>query len=132
MVRTNDKKIREAMQRHVLSFYKGEGGRTALVDQLDRLIDRRADARRYATPKTPYQAGAEMAKGGCFLVYINDVDRFLARIGLEDKVMYGGVRNEFGDGVWALYVALCAKACEEIYDDYMKKHPSALRTARGY
>ena len=127
MVRTNDKRVREAMQRHVLSFYKGNGGTKALVDQMEHLIDRRPDAYRYATPKTPYQAGLEMAKGGLFLVYNVDIMKFLHRLGFTDDKRL----EKYSDGA-DLYFPMCARACEEIYKEYMKKHPSALRTARGY
>lgn len=131
MVRTNDKRVREAMQRHVLSFYKGEGGRTALVDQIEALM-RRGKRGMYQEFPTARAAGAYMTEGGCFLCYNSDVEKFLHRLGFTDQARIDKFRNSYGEGAWALYVPMCAKACEEIYDDYMKKHPSALRTARGY
>ena len=126
MVRTNDKKIREAMQRHVISCYKGMGGKTALVEQLEALMR----DRRYHP--NAYSAGAYMAKSGCFLIPTYKIEELLHRLGFTDQARIDKFRNHYGEGAWGLYIPMCAKACEEIYDDYMKKHPSALRTARGY
>ncbi len=95
---------------------------------MEHLIDRRPDAYRYATPKTPRQAGLEMAEGGLFLIYTDDIVKFFRRIGFTDTARLYNVRG----GPDQMYWNMCARACAEIYDDYMKKHPSALRTARGY
>lgn len=129
MVSTNDKKVREAMQRHVLSFYKGMGGKTALVEQIVALMGKGPYDRR---GRTPYQAGAYMAEGATFLVYTGDQRALLHRLGFTDDRRIDKFRNSFGDAEWGLYVAMCARACEEIYNDYMKKHPNARMGVRRY
>lgn len=128
MVSTNDKKVREAMQRHVLSFYKGDGGRTALVDQIATLMRERSG--NYERYPTAYSAGVRLFEGGTFLVYYDDIEKFLRRIGFTDQKRLDKYRNNYGEGAWGLYIVLCARACEEIYKDYMKKHPTAFGTVR--
>ena len=112
MVRMTDKKVREAMQRHVVSFYKGNGGKTGLVDEISYLI-----RQGYGTP---YRVGLMLAEGGTFLVYNTDIRKYLHRIGFKDSTLD---KND----IFKMYSRMCATACEEIYKDAMAK-----RGKRGY
>lgn len=118
MVKMTDKKVRESVQRHVISHYKGNGGKTGLVDEIKYLM-----RQGYGTP---YRVGLLLAEGGTFLVYTADIKKFLHRIGFKDSTLEN-YRGKYKGDIDTMYFRLCATACEEIYKESVKKNKS-----RGY
>lgn len=105
---TNTKSIIDANQRHIVSCYKGLGGLTGFVDQVDYLVR--------GHHITPYAAIRMMVDGGDFLVYNIDVQKYLHRIGLTKKLD--------SSKAWDTYKSLLARDGAKLYASYKKKHPA--------
>lgn len=92
---TNSKKIIDANKRHILNCYKGKGGATAFVKEIDHY-------RTYPdTYGQAYRAMNYVIQAPDLLWRTVDVERYLHSIGLIDDR-----RIERFGGAWELYTAL--------------------------
>ena len=107
---TNSKKIIDANKRHILNCYKGKGGATQFVKDIDH----------YKTfPDTyrqPYKAMDYVLQAPDLLWRTADVERYLHSIGLIDDRRI----EKFG-GAWELYTALMKRDGAKLYEDLKKK-----------
>lgn len=97
MLKTNTKKVMEALKKHIGGFY----GKTG-----DLLADMRA-----VGGFTPYHQGRNLAEGGAFLCYCDEQREFL-REALEET--HEEADRFSDDKVFELYCHLIGRACEKL------------------
>ena len=93
MLKTNTKKVLSRVKQHLLFFYDDQ-----------QALKRDGDA---VGGATDYQKGVNLALGGCFLVYHNDVAEFLKNT-LEESEEEANKYDSFKS--WELYCHLCDRA----------------------
>ena len=99
MLKTNSKKVMEAMKKEVLSFYN--------------LEDLKNDLKAVRCPNqcnTIYHCGCRLVESGCFRVYNNDINGFLLDV-LEETEEEA---DKYFDKSFDLYKHLIAKAIEKL------------------
>ena len=99
-------KLSAANQRHILSNYKGSGGLTGFVEDIDYL--------KKGHGLTPERAIKRLIDGGTFLVYYTDVAKYLNRV---------GVKYKSNEDAWSKYNTMLSKDGAALYREYKKKHP---------
>lgn len=105
---TNRKEIIEKNQKHILSYYS----KSSFVSQVDYII-----CRQYPTP---YHAIKHMVEGGCFLIYFDDVVKYLTKkLGLPSRDSRGKQYDEYKS--WELYCHLIARDGEKLYRKLISK-----------
>lgn len=109
MVGTNDKKVLDMAEAHILNQMKGNGGVTAFVSQINYM---REPIRK---------AIAKMVEGGDFLIYNQDIIRTLHRWGFTDDKRIMNYKGYAG-GPLGLYTAVMVNAGSRLYEKYAKKH----------
>ncbi len=99
MLRTNTKIVNQRIEEHVKEYYPN-------------IEDLQAALRNVLSFGTTYQRGAELAKGGCFLCYLNQVSDFLKDT-LEETQEEA---DKYFDKSWDLYCHLIGKACARLVE----------------
>ena len=120
MVNTNSKEFRDKVQAHIRYMMKGRGGITAMVHQIDSLMnDKNANGRREYP--TPYHAAYYMVEGAYFLAYNSDILEEMHRWGLTDDKRLLKWRNWKGQtGPFYLYAHIMASNVERMYEQAKK------------
>lgn len=108
MAGTYTKAIIEKNYRHIANQYRGDGGLTEFVRQVD------MEKRHYGM--NPYNAVAQIASSGKFLTYTPDIVKYLATLGLTDQRRLEKYEWNGMYGPFALYVALMARDGAKLYE----------------
>ena len=127
MVSTNDKKVKEAIRRNILSFYKGKGGLTQFVGEVDHYL--RPGVRGWSTPE---EVMYNFCQGPYFLFRSYEIEQFMKRLGFTDERRMEKYENRYGYGYDALYFMLVVREGAKMYRDYMTAHKGKVKTPRGY
>lgn len=106
---TYTKAVIEANQKHILSYFTPD----EFVEQI-----------RYLGRMPPYKAMEMMVDGGMFLVYHEDVRKYLSSIGVK------GDRKYTNEESWNLYKHLLARDGSKLYESLTQKNKSAPKTAK--
>lgn len=109
MVGTSDKKVLDAVEKHIISQMKGNGGLTAFINQINYM--------RMPVPK----AIAKMVEGGMFLIWNQDIVKFLNKLGFTDDKKIENYTGYSG-GPLGLYTAVMVNAGVKMYEKYYKTH----------
>ena len=123
---TNTKDIILKNQKHIMSYFRASdfGTKTngqAFVEQVDVYYK----DMHYRYP-TPYHAIYQMVYDGFFLIYNNDIIRYLKSIGLKDEKKIENFKNHRGYGPMELYASLLARDGDKLYRAYTEgKNPLA-------
>ena len=123
MAGTYTKAIIVKNQNHIKRFYKGKGGMTAFVDEVEHYSK--------SWRCSPYSVIAQLVNAPNFLWRTDDIYRYLHSLGLKDDkkiekykftfYCMGGYETYHGE--LGLYAALLARDGAKLYDDWVKKHP---------
>lgn len=89
------------------------GGKEAFYDNVVNTMD----GMRYATP---YRAVYDIAQEGYFLIYNDDIRKYLHRLGLTDDKKLENFRSPRGKGMVELYWSLIARDGERLFKDIEK------------
>ena len=119
---TNSKKIIDANKRHILNEFKGQGGTTSFVKNVDHV--RQAYGGRYG-PLIPYKAIYEMYYSlGYGLVYNGPIRQYLHSIGLTNDSI---LDRDDGNYLFHLYASLMARDGAKLYEDIKSKGVKATK-----
>lgn len=117
LVNTNSKEIIEKNKRHII---KQMGGKTVFFNEVSNYM-------KYQRGMTPYRAIYEMAQGGDFLIYNEDIRKYLHRLGLKDDEKLDKFRSPRGYGMAELYWSLMARDGERLFKDIEKEKAKKSR-----
>lgn len=119
---TNTKAIIQANQKMILKEFKGQGGATGFVKEVDHI--RQAYAGRYG-PLTPYKAIYEMYSSiGYGLVYNEPIRQYLHSIGLTDDKK---LDRDGGYYIFHIYASLMARDGAKLYESIKSKGVKATK-----
>ena len=127
MVSTNDKKVKEAFRRHILSFYKGKGGLTQFVGEINHYL--KPGVRGWSTPE---EVMFNFWNGPFFLFKSYEIENYMKRLGFTDERRMERYENRYGYGYDGLYVMLLVREGAKMYRDYMEAHKGKVKSPRGY
>lgn len=112
-VNTNTTEFRKKMVEHVLSFQSDENTKE------DKVLALRKNAIAVSNPNEQtnfWNAGKELTNGGCFLIYHNEVEKFLKEeLGMTNDKHKNEDKNI--DARWELYKGLCGKAVRDAIEN---------------
>lgn len=122
MVSTNDKVVRTAAKNLLLKDWKGNGGVTGFVAQIDQMR-----TTSFKHTYTVQEAMREYINGAGPLMYNCEIRKWLHHIGFTDDAKLDKYRGVYGDGVGGLYLVLMMRAGTEIYQEYKSKHKPVVK-----
>lgn len=104
-MRTTTKEVTEQLKEHILEHFGIDYG----WDNNDYVENLKYQLRSFDYLPTTYDAGVELVQGGTFLIYYNDVNKFLNDLGINpDKKEYTDKEN------WELYKHLIARTISSL------------------
>ena len=106
---SNRKEVKEKIQNHILEYYEDDDNpEEAFVKQMEAMKDN--------SHPTPYSWGRELAEGGNYLIYNEDMNEFLDKLKINPK---GKKFKE--DQSFKMYVNLVARESANLYEKLKKK-----------
>lgn len=107
--KSNRKEVAEKIKNHVLEYYEDEDDpETAFINQMEAMKDNQHP--------TPYSWGKELAEGGNYLIYTEDMNEFLDNLKINPK------GKKFSDDkVFSTYTNLVARESAKLYEKLKKK-----------
>ncbi len=107
--KSNRKEVSEKIRDHILEYYEDEDNpEEAFINQMEAMKDN--------SHQTPWSWGQEIANGGSYLVYTEDMNKFLNELKINPK------NKKFTDEqIFKTYTSLIGRESSKLYEKLKKK-----------